>query len=194
MLEIDDPRYFRTESGQKMYAMFKEKNVNLNYLRNDGLIYTENKSLALAFYEMQKALDDIANYKNFRDVRLTRQQINSENTLVELNNLMPIQRQIYFFLNNTRNPDINYYSINYANFYINEAQKNIGSFENVYLIIIIIAISVSFLLSMSVVPIILRIESNKEKVFFIFAELSRNDIDERKRNIKIFFAKLRQST
>ena len=40
MLEIDDPRYFRTESGQKMYALFKEKNVNLNYLRNDGLIYT----------------------------------------------------------------------------------------------------------------------------------------------------------
>jgi hypothetical protein len=107
---------------------------------------------------------------------------------------MPIQRQIYFFLNNTRNPDINYYPINYANFYINEAQKNIGSFENVYLIIIIIAISVSFLLSMSVVPIIVRIESNKEKVFFIYAELSRNDIDERKRNIKIFFAKLRQST
>jgi len=107
---------------------------------------------------------------------------------------MPIQRQIYFFLNNTRNPDINYYSINYANFYINEAQKNISSFENHYLIIIIIAISVSFLLSMSVVPIILRIESNKEKVFFIYAELSRNDIDERKRNIKIFFAKLRQST
>jgi len=194
MLEIDDPRYFRTESGQKMYAIFKEKNVNLNYLRNDGLIYTENKSLALAFYEMQKALDDIANYKNFRDVKLSRQQINSEKTLVDLNNLLPIQRQIYFFLNNTRNPDINYYSINYANFYINEAQKNIGSFENHYLIIIIIAISVSFLLSMSVVPIILRIESNKEKVFFIYAELSRNDIDERKRNIKIFFAKLRQST
>jgi|LauGreDrversion4_2_1035121.scaffolds.fasta_scaffold554156_1 hypothetical protein len=194
MLEIDDPRYFRTESGQKMYALFKEKNVNLNYLRNDGLIYTENKSLALAFYEMQKALDDIANYKNFRDVKLSRQQINSEKTLVDLNNLLPIQRQIYFFLNNTRNPDINYYSINYANFYINEAQKNIGSFENVYLIIIIIAISVSFLLSMSVVPIIVRIESNKEKVFFIYAELSRNDIDERKRNIKIFFAKLRQST
>jgi hypothetical protein len=163
-------------------------------LRNDGLIYTENKSLALAFYEMQKALDDIANYKNFRDVKLSRQQINSEKTLVDLNNLLPIQRQIYFFLNNTRNPDINYYSINYANFYINEAQKNIGSFENVYLIIIIIAISVSFLLSMSVVPIIVRIESNKEKVFFIYAELSRNDIDERKRNIKIFFAKLRQST
>lgn len=194
MLEIDDPRYFRTESGQKMYAMFKEKNVNLNYLRNDGLIYSENKSLALTFYEMQKALDDIANYKNFRDVKLSRQQINSEKTLVDLNNLMPIQRQIYFFLNNTRNPDINYYPINYANFYINEAQKNIGSFENVYLIIIIIAISVSFLLSMSVVPIIVRIESNKEKVFFIYAELSRNDIDERKRNIKIFFAKLRQST
>lgn len=111
-----------------------------------------------------------------------------------MNDLLTIQRQIYFFLNNTRNPEINFYSINYANYYINEAQNNIGSFENIYLIIIIIAISVSFLLSMSVVPIILRIESNKEKVFFIYAELSRNDIDERKRNIRIFFAKLRQST
>jgi hypothetical protein len=56
-----------------MYTLFKEKNVNLNYLRNDGLIYTENKSLALAFYEMQKALDDIANYKNFREIKLSRQ-------------------------------------------------------------------------------------------------------------------------
>lgn len=194
MLEIDDPRYFRTESGQKMYSLFKEKNVNLNYLRNDGLIYKENKSLALTFYEMQKALDDIANHKNFKEVRISRQQINSENTLVDLNNLLPIQRQIYFFLNNTRNPEINFYSINYANFYIEEARNNIGSFENLYLIIVIIAISVSFLLSISVVPIIIRIESNKEKVFFIYAELSRNDIDERKRNIRIFFAKLRQST
>ena len=59
------------------------------------------------------------------------------------------------------------------------------------MIIIIIAISVSFLLSISVIPIVIRIESNKEKVFFIYAELTRNDIDERKRNIRIFFAKLR---
>jgi hypothetical protein len=43
----------------------------------------------------------------------------------------------------------------------------------------------------SVIPIIVRIESNKEKVFFIYAELSRNDIDDRKRNIRVFFAKLR---
>jgi hypothetical protein len=39
MLKIDDPRYFRTDSGQKMYERFKERNVELNYLRNDGLIY-----------------------------------------------------------------------------------------------------------------------------------------------------------
>ena len=44
------------------------------------------------------------------------------------------------------------------------------------------------------IPIIMRIESNKEKVFFIYAELSKNDVDDRKRNIRIFFAKLRQST
>ncbi len=87
MLEIDDPRYFRTESGQKMYAMFKEKNVDLNYLRNDGLIYNETKSLALSFYEMQKVLDDIANYKNAKELKLSRQQINSNNPLKDLNNL-----------------------------------------------------------------------------------------------------------
>lgn len=48
--------------------------------------------------------------------------------------------------------------------------------------------------ALSVMPIIVRIESNKEKVFFIYAELSRNEIDDRKRNIRVFFAKLRQST
>lgn len=90
MLEIDDPRYFRTESGQTMYAMFKEKNVELNYLRNDGLIYKETKSLALSFYEMQKALSDIANHKNFKEVKLSRQQINSNNPLKDLNNLQAI--------------------------------------------------------------------------------------------------------
>ena len=87
MLEIDDPRYFRTESGKKMYTMFKEKNVDLNYLRNDGLIYNETKSLALSFYEMQKVLDDIANYKNAKELKLSRQQLNSNNPLKELNNL-----------------------------------------------------------------------------------------------------------
>lgn len=49
-------------------------------------------------------------------------------------------------------------------------------------------------MTLAVIPIIVRIESNKEKVFFIYAELSRNDIDDRKRNIRVFFAKLRQST
>lgn len=87
MLEIDDPRYFRTESGQKMYAIFKEKNVDLNYLRNDGLIYNETKSLALSFYEMQKVLDDIANYKNAKELKLSRKQLNSNNPLKDLNNL-----------------------------------------------------------------------------------------------------------
>jgi hypothetical protein len=39
--------------------------------------------------------------------------------------------------------------------------------------------------------VILRIESNKEKVFFIYAELSKGEVDDRKRNIRVFFAKLR---
>ena len=60
--------------------------------------------------------------------------------------------------------------------------------------ITILAIAITFLTAILIIPIILRIESNKEKVFFIYAELSKNDIDDRKRNIRIFFAKLRQST
>jgi hypothetical protein len=57
-----------------------------------------------------------------------------------------------------------------------------------------VAILVSLLTASLVLPIIVRIESNKERVFFIYAELTRNDIDDRKRNIRLFFAKLRQST
>lgn len=69
-----------------------------------------------------------------------------------------------------------------------------GAYTQVYLVITIIASAVTFMTALSVIPIIVRIESNKEKVFFIYAELSRNDIDDRKRNIRVFFAKLRQST
>ncbi len=47
---------------------------------------------------------------------------------------------------------------------------------------------------MFIIPIILRIESNKERVFKIYAELSKTEIDDRMRSIRIFFAKLRQST
>ena len=57
-----------------------------------------------------------------------------------------------------------------------------------------IAITITLITAGLVIPIVLRIESNKEKVFFIYAELSPNDIDDRKRNIRVFFAKLRQST
>lgn len=60
-----------------------------------------------------------------------------------------------------------------------------------FLIITILAIIVTMVTAALVMPIIIRIESNKERVFFIYAELSRNDIDDRKRNIRIFFAKLR---
>ncbi len=58
----------------------------------------------------------------------------------------------------------------------------------------LVAILVSLLTASLVLPIIIRIESNKERVFFIYAELTKNDIDDRKRNIRLFFAKLRQST
>lgn len=63
-----------------------------------------------------------------------------------------------------------------------------------FLIIAVITIAITMLTAILIIPIILRIESNKEKVFFIYAELSKNDVDDRKRNIRIFFAKLRQST
>jgi len=57
--------------------------------------------------------------------------------------------------------------------------------------ITIIAFAITLMTAILIIPIILRIESNKEKVFFIYAELSKNDVDDRKRNIRIFFAKLR---
>lgn len=60
-----------------------------------------------------------------------------------------------------------------------------------FLVITIAAIAITLITAILIIPIILRIESNKEKVFFIYAELSKNDVDDRKRNIRIFFAKLR---
>ena len=102
--------------------------------------------------------------------------------------------QVYYLLNNTYSQPLDYYSINLAQFVNQQAQASIDSNASVYLIIMIIAIVVTFATSVLVMPIIIRIESNKEKVFFIYAELSRNDIDDRKRNIRVFFAKLRQST
>ena len=86
---------------------------------------------------------------------------------------------------------MNYYPIRLANFFINEAATNISDYSDIFLIITIIAIVVTFISAVFVMPIIIRIESNKERVFFIYAELSRNDIDDRKRNIRVFFAKLR---
>jgi hypothetical protein len=69
-----------------------------------------------------------------------------------------------------------------------------NSNKTLLLVIVFIAIAITFITAVFIIPIILRIESNKEKVFLIYAELSKNDIDDRKRNIRIFFAKLRQST
>ena len=54
-----------------------------------------------------------------------------------------------------------------------------------------VSIAITFITAILIIPIILRIESNKEKVFFIYAELSKTDVDDRKRSIRIFFAKLR---
>ena len=55
----------------------------------------------------------------------------------------------------------------------------------------VLSIVITFTASVLIMPIIVRIESNKERVFLIYAELSRSDIDDRKRNIRLFFAKLR---
>jgi hypothetical protein len=75
--------------------------------------------------------------------------------------------------------------------YISEAQNNISNNMALFDSITYIAVAITFITAVLIIPIILRIESNKEKVFFIYAELSKNDIDDRKRNIRIFFAKLR---
>jgi hypothetical protein len=101
---------------------------------------------------------------------------------------------VYFLLNNSREADLNYYPMRLTGYLVQQARDNMGAYTQVYLVITIIASAVTFMTALSVIPIIVRIESNKEKVFFIYAELSRNDIDDRKRNIRVFFAKLRQST
>ena len=101
------------------------------------------------------------------------------------------QRDVFFVLNNSHEPDLNYYPTGLSNFFIDEAGTNISAHSDVFLIITIIAIVVTFITAVFVMPIIIRIESNKERVFFIYAELSKNDIDDRKRNIRVFFAKLR---
>ena len=89
---------------------------------------------------------------------------------------------------------MNFYPMLLSEFYISNSGNNLIYNENVFLSITIAAIAITFITAILIIPIILRIESNKEKVFFIYAELSKNDIDDRKRNIRIFFAKLRQST
>jgi hypothetical protein len=88
-------------------------------------------------------------------------------------------------------PDMNFYPMLLSNFYIDNSGGSIQSNKNLFLVIAIVAIAITFVTAILIIPIILRIESNKEKVFFIYAELSKNDIDDRKRNIRIFFAKLR---
>ena len=86
---------------------------------------------------------------------------------------------------------MNFYPLLLTNFYINNSGNNLIYNESVFLGITIAAIAITFITAILIIPIILRIESNKEKVFFIYAELSKNDVDDRKRNIRIFFAKLR---
>ena len=81
-----------------------------------------------------------------------------------------------------------------SNFYIQNSQEHINSNRKTFYGLTIASGFVTFLTAALIIPIILRIESNKEKVFFIYAELNKNDVDDRKRNIKIFFAKLKQST
>jgi hypothetical protein len=111
-----------------------------------------------------------------------------------LTNLSSTQRDVFFFLNNSRQEELNYYPMRMAEFCIQQARDSIDNNSNVLLIITILTIIITMTTAILVMPIIIRIESNKERVFFIYAELSRNDIDDRKRNIRVFFAKLRQST
>jgi hypothetical protein len=75
--------------------------------------------------------------------------------------------------------------------YIDNSKDSINSNKTLFYVVAFTAIALTFITAVFIIPIILRIESNKEKVFFIYAELSKNDIDDRKRNIRIFFAKLR---
>ncbi len=95
---------------------------------------------------------------------------------------------------NTNSQPICFYPNVMSNYYIKNALANLHSNKALFTALMLTSIAVTMITATLIIPIILRIESNKEKVFFIYAELSKNDIDDRKRSIKIFFAKLRQST
>ena len=101
---------------------------------------------------------------------------------------------MFFLLDNINAPEMNFYPLLLSEYYLDNSGSSITSNKNLFLVITIASIAVTLITTVLIIPIILRIESNKEKVFFIYAELSKNDIDDRKRNIRIFFAKLRQST
>ena len=129
----------------------------------------------------------------FRDI-LNDKSPNDPNKYSKATSLNEMQRQVYFLLYNLNLPLLNFYQIKLSQNYMDTAVDSIFQNQTVFLSITIIAVAITLMTAILIIPIILRIESNKEKVFFIYAELSKNDVDDRKRNIRIFFAKLRQST
>lgn len=86
---------------------------------------------------------------------------------------------------------MNFYALKLPDLYSSKSAESVSSNKTLFLVITVVSIAITFATAILIIPIILRIESNKEKVFFIYAELSKNDVDDRKRNIRIFFAKLR---
>jgi hypothetical protein len=195
---VDSPLLKDSFDSALMNDLFKEHRVVLNYVRRDGLLIRDDKSFLLSIYELLTACLGIGQAKDYKTLGLKREALSAP---VDANGISPYlvnmsnaQREVFFMLNNSHMPELNYYPMRMAGFFIEQARQSITSNEKVFLIITILAIIITLITAMLVMPIIIRIESNKERVFFIYAELSRNDIDDRKRNIRVFFAKLRQST
>jgi len=177
--------------------------ASLIYSRQDGLLYKIQKIPKLAFYEIVTKAFDISlqeedNMVIERDFFYVAQEFSKNQdrnyilqTPFELDD---DQRDAFYILQNTVNQPLAFYPQTVAKLFMSESLDGISSNKTLFGVIIYVAIAITFVTALFIIPIILRIESNKERVFKIYAELNKNDIDDRKRNIRIFFAKLRQST
>jgi len=104
------------------------------------------------------------------------------------------QRLIYFLLANSNRAPLAFYPSVMAEFYTRNSEGLVRDSLTLFVSLTAASVAITLVMTFFILPIILRIESNKERVFITYAELNKQDLEERKRNIRLFFMKLRQST
>ena len=73
MLEVDDPTLQLTIQSALLNSPLRKSPVALDYLRRDGLIYTDQKSYLLALYEFITVCHDVGQVKDYMQLAFTRQ-------------------------------------------------------------------------------------------------------------------------